>query len=95
MSRNTTEYKSKICAKGVFRSARLKKEKVRICMIEKINRISSKEDFIKYIRSLVADYTNNKDEWENITIPDYLEQIASWIEDYSVTPQNDIEWEKE
>mgnify|MGYP003289014359 FL=1 len=64
-------------------------------MIEKINRISSKEDFIKYIRSLVADYTNNKDEWENITIPDYLEQIASWIEDYSVTPQNDIEWEKE
>ena len=63
-------------------------------MIEKINRISSKEDFIKYIRSLVADYTNNKDEWENITIPDYLEQIASWIEDYSVTPQNDIEWEK-
>ena len=63
-------------------------------MIEKINRISSKEDFIKYIRSLVADYTNNKDEWENITIPDYLEQIASCIEDYSVTPQNDIEWEK-
>lgn len=84
----------KICANGVFRSARQKKEKVRICMIEKINRISSKEDFIKYIRSLVADYTNNKDEWENITIPDYLEQIASWIEDYSVTPQNDIEWEK-
>ena len=65
-----------------------------MCMIEEINRISSKEDFIKYIRSLVADYTNNKDEWENITIPDYLEQIASWIEDYSVTPQNDIEWEK-
>ncbi len=63
-------------------------------MIEKINRISSKDDFIEYIRSLVADYTNNKDEWENITIPNYLEEIASWIEDYSVAPQNDIEWEK-
>lgn len=33
-------------------------------------------------------------EWENITIPDYLEQIASWIEDYADSPANDIAWEK-
>ena len=65
-----------------------------ICMIEKINSISCKEDFVEYIKSLVRDYTDNHDEWENITIPDYLEQIASWIEDYSDSPANDIEWEK-
>ncbi len=37
---------------------------------------------------------NNKDKWENKTIPDYLEQIASQIEDYSDSPANDIVWEK-
>lgn len=63
-------------------------------MIEKINSISCKEDFVEYIKCLVRDYTDNHDEWENITIPDYLEQIASWIEDYSDSPANDIEWEK-
>lgn len=63
-------------------------------MIEKINSISSKEDFVEYIRSLVTDFTDNNDEWENITIPDYLEQIASWIEDYAKSPANDIVWEK-
>ena len=63
-------------------------------MIEKINSISCKEDFVEYIRSLVTDFTDNNDEWENITIPDYLEQIASWIEDYAASPANDIVWEK-
>ena len=63
-------------------------------MIEKINNISCKEEFVEYIRSLVTDFTDNHDEWENITIPDYLEQIASWIEDYSDSPANDIVWEK-
>lgn len=63
-------------------------------MIEKISSISSKEEFIKYLQDLATDYTDNKDEWENKTIPDYLEQIASWIEDYADSPANDIEWEK-
>lgn len=63
-------------------------------MIKKIDSISCKEDFIEYIQSLATDYTDNKDEWENKTIPDYLEQIASWIEDYADSPANDIAWEK-
>ncbi len=63
-------------------------------MIEKINSISCKEDFIEYIEFLARDYTNNKDEWENKTIPDYLEQMASWIEDFAESPANDIVWEK-
>ena len=62
-------------------------------MIEKISSISSKEEFIKYLQDLATDYTDNKDEWENKSIPDYLEQIASWIEDYADSPANDIEWE--
>ena len=67
----------------------------RVCiMIEKISSISSKEEFIEYLQDLATDYTDNRDEWENQTISDYLEQIASWIEDYSISPANDIEWEK-
>lgn len=62
-------------------------------MIEKINSISCKEDFIEYIQRLAIDYTDNN-EWVNKTIPDYLEQIASWIEDYTDSPINDIVWEK-
>lgn len=52
------------------------------------------EDFVEYVKSLANDFTENREEWENVTIPDYLEQIASWIEDYSESPANDISWEK-
>ena len=48
-------------------------------MIEKINSISCKEDFVEYVESLANDFTENRDEWENVTISDYLERIASWI----------------
>ena len=63
-------------------------------MINKINSISCKEDFVEYVEGLANDFTDNRDEWENVTIPDYLERIASWIEDYSKSPANDIAWEK-
>ena len=62
-------------------------------MIEKINSISSKEDFIEFLQNLATDYTDNNDVWENKTISDYLEQISSWIEDYAASPANDIAWE--
>jgi len=62
-------------------------------MIEKINSISNREDFIEFLKNLATDYTDNNDAWENKTISDYLEQISSWIEDYADSPANDIAWE--
>lgn len=35
-------------------------------MIEKISSISGKEEFIEYLQDLATDYTDNRDEWENI-----------------------------
>lgn len=42
-------------------------------MDEKISSISSKKEFIEYLQDLATDYTDNRDEWENQTISDYLE----------------------
>lgn len=33
-------------------------------MIEKINNISSKEEFIEYLQDSATDYTDNRDEWK-------------------------------
>lgn len=60
---------------------------------EQIESISCKEDFIEFIRSLVSDYTDNNSEWENKTVPEYLEQIAAWLEDYANSPANDAAWD--
>lgn len=39
----------------------------RVCiMLEKINSIYSKEEFIEYLQDLATDYTDNRDEWEKI-----------------------------
>lgn len=40
------------------------------------------------------DYQEPYEEWTNTTISDYLEQMASWVEDYSESPANDIAWEQ-
>ena len=51
------------------------------------------EQFISFVNELSADAKDNPDEWENTTIADYLEQMASWIEDAYVI-YDDIDWEK-
>lgn len=37
-------------------------------------------------------YKCNPSNWVNQTIPDFIEQIADSIEDYSICPNNDIDW---
>lgn len=63
-------------------------------MTEVIEKIGNKADFIHFLYLLSKDFENNLQEWENQTIPEFLEQMASWIEDYSTCPANDIEWER-
>jgi hypothetical protein len=46
-----------------------------------INNISNKEDFVRFVESLISDLNNNPDKWTNKTLPEYLEGIASWTED--------------
>ena len=53
-----------------------------------------KEDFIEFLNLLAADFDKHKEEWVNLSISDYLERIASWIEDFSQSPANNINWDK-
>lgn len=46
------------------------------------------------MNQLSKDSLENAGEWENGSIADYLERIASWVEDFSRCPQNDIDWTK-
>ena len=63
-------------------------------MIEQIENIQNKNDFIQFVRSLSSDFEEHPKEWANTTIPAFLEQMAGWAEDYSESPANDIAWEK-
>lgn len=63
-------------------------------MTEVIEKIGNKVDFIHFLYLLSKDFVKNPQEWENQTIPDFLEQMASWVEDYSDCPANDIEWSR-
>ena len=43
---------------------------------------------------LKNDFDCHKKEWQNKTIPEYLDAVQSWIADYSQSPLNDIDWQK-
>ncbi len=62
-------------------------------MTELIAKIESKVDFIHFLNLLSKDFEKNPNEWANKTIPEFLEQMAGWVEDYSTSPINDIKWD--
>lgn len=57
-------------------------------IIEKIDGIKDKEDFISFINFLLTDNRVNNDEWENKDILSYLDAISSWVEDMEGYYQN-------
>lgn len=50
-------------------------------LINQINNLHTREDFIKFLLLLVKDFKNNPDEWENNNLESFLEAAASWTED--------------
>ena len=48
---------------------------------QKINEISSKEDFVGFVELLIANLNSNPNEWVNKTLSEYLEGVASWTND--------------
>lgn len=55
---------------------------------QKIDEINSREDFVSFVELLFSNLKNNPEEWENKTLPDYLESMASWTEDMDGYYQN-------
>ena len=60
---------------------------------KQIEKIKSNDDFLAFLNQLSKDFRENSDEWENKTAGKYIEAMASWIEDYSACPNNDIDWD--
>lgn len=50
---------------------------------DQIANVYDKDSFIKYLNLLAKDSEENPQEWENTTVSQYLQSIASWIEDWS------------
>jgi hypothetical protein len=46
-----------------------------------LEKIENREDFIEFISYLVKDLKQNSNEWANTNLEDYLNSIASWVED--------------
>lgn len=61
--------------------------------VEQINNIVNMDHFLNFVVQLAMDAKEHPEEWANITITDYLDQMASWVDDYSVVDDT-IDWEK-
>lgn len=60
--------------------------------MKKINFIDSKEQFLEFMTELEEDFTNNNEEWENQSSDEFIGSVRDWIDDYSNSGQNDIDW---
>lgn len=66
---------------------------------ENINMIQTRENFIEFLYLMVKDKELNSEEWENKSITEYFEGMASWVEDMDGYYNNmnlqmprDIDW---
>lgn len=64
-----------------------------------IDRVDSREDFIKFLNELRHDKEQCNEEWENVEITSYLGGICSWVEDMdgyfekmNIDMPTDIDW---
>ncbi len=66
---------------------------------DRLEKVSNTDDFIDFVYHLIRDFKTNTKEWENTSLEDYLNGIASWVEDYNElfsesaeNPLKDINW---
>ena len=64
-----------------------------MAVFEQIDSVKDTDSFAKFLNALARDYKDNPDEWENLSIGDYLESIAAWIKD-SADPNGNDEFEQ-
>lgn len=61
--------------------------------VEQINNIKTLDDFLNFAVSLAVNAKEHPEEWANITVADYIGQIASWMDDMGGF-EDDIDWDK-
>ena len=50
-------------------------------MQSQINRISSREDLVRFIDEMRSTYKRNGGGWNNKDLPSYLEAMSAWVDD--------------
>ncbi|MED1946758.1 MULTISPECIES: hypothetical protein [Brevibacillus] len=50
-------------------------------ILERAGTVESREDMVQFISHLIKDYQQNKIEWANISLEEFLSGMESWIED--------------
>jgi hypothetical protein len=48
---------------------------------ENAGRVASRVEFEAHVRALRVDLLENRDEWENSRLEDFLEALAAWVHD--------------
>jgi heme oxygenase len=43
--------------------------------------INTKQEFLTFLDDFIADYKNNRADWQNDNLEDFLKAMSSWIED--------------
>ena len=63
-----------------------------MCGIALMLDVSDKGSLARFLKALADDQENNLDEWQNISLTDYLRAIAAWIDDASGEYLPDTDW---
>ncbi|MBY0086419.1 hypothetical protein [Brevibacillus brevis] len=50
-------------------------------ILERASTVESREDMVQFISHLIKDYQQNKKEWANMSLEEFLSGMESWIED--------------
>ncbi|KMZ39643.1 MULTISPECIES: hypothetical protein [Bacillales] len=50
-------------------------------ILERAGMVESREDMVQFISHLIKDYQQNKKEWANMSLEEFLSGMESWIED--------------
>jgi DNA modification methylase len=45
-----------------------------------VDNLHSREDFVDFLKYLLYDLENNRGEWENFSLENYLDAIARWTD---------------
>ncbi|OOQ59275.1 DUF7660 family protein [Mucilaginibacter pedocola] len=48
---------------------------------DKLETIKTREDFVEFTQLLLKNLGEHPEDWENVTLKDYLGAIAAWTED--------------
>ncbi|MCC5801852.1 DUF7660 family protein [Rossellomorea vietnamensis] len=49
-------------------------------------KVNNKEELISFLYNLKLDLINNEEQWENVTLSDYLDAINAWLQDEESLP---------